>query len=540
MAARANDRQAAEQGEVVAFLCNAANWPEPVEVVRHVETHISHLFLGRKLALKMKKALRLPYLDFSTLALREHFCRREWEINRRFSPWLYLGLSRVARLENGGLALDPPEEVGETVEWLVRMRRFDEEAILANRFRHSAPDARLLKDLAGMACAAHQRAEPRAEDHAAGMLLDTWWQVHDALAPRADALNAPEVPDAGRVLGVLRERLEAARAVLDARGREGYVRRCHGDMHLGNIVLWEGRPALFDAIEFSERLATIDIMYDLAFLLMDLLHRGHGAEEHGNPANVVMNAWLARCDDEENHAACSLFAPLMSLRALIRCMVLMDLAAQQEADDPARVKTVEEARAYVRTAHDCLRPARPVLLVVGGLSGSGKTTLASALAARLAPAAGMAHLRSDVERKVMAGVDEFTKLPPEAYTPEMSRKVYERLQRRAGKVLASSWPVVVDAVFARPEERAAMERVAKEAGVPFIGLWLDAPAEVLRQRVAGRTGDASDATVAVLEKQLSYDLGEITCRRVDASGTPEEVLEEALRVLAEVSVNPTA
>ncbi len=140
----------------------------------------------------------------------------------------------------------------------------------------------------------------------------------------------------------------------------------------------------------------------------------------------------------------------------------------------------------------------------------------------------------------MAGVDEFTKLPPEAYTPEMSRKVYERLQRRAGKVLASPWPVVVDAVFARPEERAAIERVAREAGAPFIGLWLQAPAEVLRQRVSGRKGDASDADVAVLEKQLSYDLGEITWRRVDASGTPEEVLEEALRVLAEVSMNPTA
>ncbi len=537
MTERAMARQD-EQDEVVAFLLNPANWPEPVDEVRHVETHISHLFLGDTLALKMKKALRLPYLDFSTLALRERFCRREHEINSRFSPQLYLGVSRVARMVDGALALDPPEEAGETVEWLVRMRRFDEADILANRLVRTAPDVRLLKELAAMACAAHREAERRPEDHASQMLLDTWQQVHDAIEPKAGELNMPNAPDVAVVLGELRERLEAARAVLDARGRKGYMRRCHGDMHLGNIVLWEGRPALFDAIEFSERLATIDIIYDLAFLLMDLLHRGHGAEEHGNPANVVMNAWLARCDDEGNHAACSLFAPLMSLRALIRCMVLMDLAVQKDKNDPARAETVQEARAYVKTAHDCLRPARPVLLAVGGLSGSGKTTLASALAARLAPAAGMAHLRSDVERKVMAGVDELTRLPPQAYTPEMSRKVYERLERRAGKVLASPWPVVVDAVFAKRQERAAIERVAREAGAPFIGLWLDAPAEVLRQRVAGRKGDASDATVAVLEKQLAYDLGEIIWRRVDASGMPEEVLDEALRVLAEVGIHP--
>lgn len=532
------------QKQAVAFLLDAAHWPEPVGQVKHVETHISHLFLGRALALKMKKALKLPYLDFSTLKARHHYCLRELEVNARFSPHLYLGLSRVIRTGTGAgeealaleleadAAADAPDD-GRTVEWLVRMRRFDDDAILSNHLaRHGAPDARLSAALAAMACTAHGAAEVKRDAAFADTLLHVHRQVANALLPHRQALG-----EEGRVLPellrTLNEHLQQAIPRLEERTAAGYVRRCHGDMHLGNIVLWNGAPVLFDAIEFDEALATIDVLHDLAFLLMDLHHRGFA-----EALNRTFNGWLARCDDENNHRHADLMGPFMALRALIRAMVISDLAAQQ--DEPAaRAEKLAEAARYITTATACLAPVRPLLIAVGGLSGTGKTTLASALAARLAPAAGMVHLRSDVERKVMAGVGEFERLPPQAYTMEASRQVYARLQERAAAALVAPWPVVVDAVFAKEAERTAIEHVAKEAGVPFIGLWLDAPPEVLRQRVARRAeagNDASDAGVAVLKKQLACDLGPITWRTISAEGVPEEVLHRALAVLQEEGI----
>ena len=512
-----------QQQAVVRFLADAAHWPGTVEDVLHLQTHISHLFLGGGLALKMKKALRLPYLDFSTLAKREHYCRRELEVNARFSPDIYLGLSRVARLEDGRLALDPPDAAGETMEWLVRMRRFAQKDILANRLREAPPDATLARQLAAMTCAAHRQAAVRENADSAGTLMHVWRQVHDALTPHADALGGPALKE---TLDTLRERLETARPMLKRRTREGFVRRCHGDMHLGNIVLLNGAPRLFDAIEFDETLATIDILYDLAFLLMDLAHRDFRVA-----ANQVFNGWLARCDDVRNHAAATLAAPMMALRAFIRAMVAADLARQQA--DEKRAANMAQAAEYVRTAGACLRPAKVQLIAVGGLSGTGKTTLARALAAALAPGPGMVHLRSDVERKMMEGVEETDRLPPSAYTPEASRRTYDRLFERAAATLASPWPVVVDAVFAKEEERAVIERVARQAGVPFMGLWLEAPADVLRARVARRTGDASDADTRVVEKQLSYRFGDIGWRRIDASDTPDEVIARAQAALSD-------
>ncbi len=520
------------QKPVITFLKDPLNWPDGSTAIDHVETHISHVFLGRLIALKMKKAVHLPYLDFSTLANRLRFCRRELEVNARFSPDLYLSLAAVTGDRDGRLALveeaDSTAAAGKTgngpkvVEWLVRMRRFHGRDILASRLAEGPPDAALIRTLAEMAAASHRVAEVRRVPSGRGILLATLNdQLKGSLGAAADVLG-----EKGQaLLDRLETAIEAHGARMDARVSQGWIRRCHGDMHLGNIVLLEGRPVLFDAIEFSEAIATVDVLYDLAFLLMDLAHRGHDGAASG-----VFNTWLARMDDERHHAMAGAMGLFVAMRAAIRAMVALDLAAQKPSGAERQARE-GEAREYVDTALAAIRPPRPRLVVVAGLSGTGKTTLARALAPHLAPPPGAVHLRSDVERKRMFGRDELERLPPECYTQEISDRVYERLYRRARLALRSGWPVVVDAVFAKERERAAITRVARETGAEFAGLWLTAPPEVLIARVAARTGDASDATPDVVKRQLAWQTRPKDWIEVDASGAPEAVFKAACKAL---------
>ncbi len=506
------------QREVVRFLGQAENWPGDVRRVEHLETHISHVFLGGGLALKMKKAVTLPYVDFSTLEGREAMCRRELEINRAFSPDLYLGLSHVARRQDGGLALDG---AGEVVEWLVRMRRFETDQVLAALLRHRSFDENLIRALAAMAVNAHRAAKIHREVPGKAIMARTIAELRDALM-REDA--GLERARTGDFLHHLDELLAAHGGLLDARAKSGFVRRCHGDMHTGNIVLWDGRPLLFDALEFSEELATIDILHDLAFLLMDLVHLGHGAG-----ANRLMNLWLQLRNEEADFSAMGLMGLFCACRAAIRAMVLLDLAGQKPPAQAADLH--DEAQGYLQTAMPCASAGRARIIAVGGLSGSGKTTLAAALAAHTGPGPGAVHLRSDVERKLMAGVDEFTRLGAEHYTQAASDAVYARLIRKARLVAQSGWPVVVDAVFSKPGERQAIARAARAAGADFTGLWLDAPAQILRQRVGARRHDASDATADIVDLQLARGAGDVKWRKLDASGTPRAILRAALKLL---------
>ena len=583
------------QDAVAGWLTNPRHWPDGATRIREVETHISRVFLGRDIALKMKKAVRLPYLDFTTLDKRRRYCERELEINRRFSPQLYLGLVAVTREADGSLALDGD---GAVVEWLVKMRRFDEDAILARVAETRGIDDALAGALAHMMARAHQRAAPRPAVDGADMIGGVIAQVDAALdgvvgaaavcarlkelhGRFADALRGrgatfrhaggsrhlrPQAQEtAARDSGFRRndeshgragaragagsirrchgdapdsalKRVAPAHAPArpprssasgqaGARAGAGSIRRCHGDAHLGNIVLLQEGPALFDAIEFSDTLTDIDILYDLAFPLADLVHRGQR-----RAANVMLNTWLWAMDDPAQYAGCGLLGLFTGLRAAIRGMVSRDLACQLK-DLAERTKKLNHMAAWLATAADCLRPTAPRIIAVGGFSGSGKTTLAAGLAPSLAPGPGAVHLRSDIERKVMAGVDPLTRLPPEAYTPEASRQVYARLMERARAAAAAGWPVVVDAVFGKPEERAAIADAARAAGVPFTGLWLEAPQEVLHTRVAARRGDASDATGAVVNMQLQHLTPPADWSRLTADGPPDAIRERAMRLL---------
>jgi predicted kinase len=344
-------------------------------------------------------------------------------------------------------------------------------------------------------------------------------QLAEAFAASPDIFDAA---DAKRFSECATGHLERLAPVLDQRSARGLVRRCHGDLHTGNIVIVNTRPLLFDAIEFSEKIATIDVLYDLAFLLMDLVHRNARSG-----ANRLFNHYLNLRRAEEDLTGLAALPFFLGIRAGVRALVTADRIHSAERDSAAGAR--EEARRFLANCLTELNPPPPQLICIGGLSGSGKSTLAMALAPSVGAVPGALVVRSDVERKVLAGVAETAALPPETYTPENSARVYDAAFARAASALRAGQAVVLDAVFSKPEERERAEALARTWGAAFRGFWLDANPAHLKARVAARSADASDANMSVVEKQLGYQTGEIAWHRLDANRPVVETLTAALQ-----------
>jgi aminoglycoside phosphotransferase family enzyme/predicted kinase len=486
-----------DQSEVIAFLEGR------LAPARRVDTHGAVVFLSGERAYKLKRAVKFPYMDFSTSGRRAAMCAAEIDINRQLAPEIYLGVAPIRRDRDGGLALGEPEEAcADAVDWLVVMRRFDEEGLLDRMAARGALTPELMTALGARIARFHDGLPAITtgfggpDDYRHSVAADVR-QMREAGArldpPTSEAL-AEAMPRA----------LEPFVELVAQRQAAGAVRRCHGDLHLRNIVLLQGEPVPFDAIEFSEKIANIDVLYDLAFSLMDLSRQGLGAL-----ANRLLNEWLWRIADlpaASHDEALALLPLFLSRRASIRAYVDSAITAVSGADNAP-------ARAYQQAALAFLQPSPPRLLAVGGLSGSGKTTLALKLAPEIGRAPGAVVVRSDVERKRLSGIGLNERMPPGSYTLDSSARVYAALLARAERVLRAGQSVVLDAVFAREDERQAAEALAMRVGVPFDGIWLDVPKEVAQARVAARKGDASDATPEVVERQFGYDLGSIAWKR---------------------------
>ncbi len=507
-----------DQNKVIAFLSSATAYGPAAGPVKRIDTHGAVVFLVGERAYKLKRAVRYSYLDYSTVARRRQACEAELTLNRRTAPQLYLAVEKVTRASDGTLALGG---AGDTVDWLVVMRRFDEETLFDRLAGQGGLDRRLVAALADRIAAFHAAAEPVAGFGGRdGMRAVLDGDVTNLRRGVPHVFNQPAVEALAHEAGTALDRLAP---VLDRRRDEGKVRRCHGDLHLRNICLVDGVPTLFDCIEFNETISCIDVLYDLAFLLMDLDHRGLGGL-----ANETMNRYVDLAGEAEGDLA---VLPLyLALRAEIRAHVAV-AAAVSQPDLAKADREVEAARGYLVKALAYLRPAAPRLVAVGGLSGTGKSTLARALAPGLGGAPGARVLRTDMLRKRLAGVAPETRLPDTAYGRDETARVYDALYASAAQALAAGRAVVADAVFADPAERAAIRGAARQAGVPFIGLWLEAPPDVLAARIAARSGDASDATVEVLRRQLGYDLGALDWVRIDAGGSPDDCLTQARAAL---------
>ena len=460
-----------------------------------IETACARVYLDGERAFKVKRRLDLGYLDYSTLDLRQWALERELRFNRAAASDIYRAVRRVTRGAGGGLELDGS---GPVVEYVLEMRRFDETSVLAAR--PWAVDGPLADALGREVASLHAQAEPRPHGGGGKALKFTIDSNAKLLREMKNRLGA-ELVEA--VIEATDAEYFRREALLDARRAAGFARHCHADLHLGNILLENDRPVLFDCIEFNDVLSDIDVQYDLAFLLMDLDFR-----RRRDAAVRVLSAYLdqaARTEAPGVREGLAALPLMLSVRAGVRAHV-----QAHSGDDAA-------ASSYLMAALEHLKPPAPSLSAVGGLSGTGKTTFARLIAPGIGAAPGAVVLRTDEVRKRLMGVAHDAPLPSSVYSQGFYAQVYETLIAEARVLLAAGRAVVLDATFIQPEWRGRVEALAREAGVPFHGVWLEADPAVLAPRIAAREGDASDATAATLQMQLDLDVGEVGWTRVDAS-----------------------
>jgi aminoglycoside phosphotransferase family enzyme/predicted kinase len=452
------------------------------EPVRRVETHISWVFVSRRLAFKLKKPVRLPFADFSTPALRRQACEEELRLNRRLAPSLYRGLVSLrgsrARPRLGGH--------GRRIDTLVVMRRFPDDALLGRRLAAGRLRPEDVERLALRIAAFHERADVvgAEEGDAAARAVAP---VEAVLAQLGEHVEAPAL---AAVTAWLRERMRSLAPVWRARQAAGAVRDGHGDLHLDNAVVLGDDVTAFDCLEFDPALRRIDVMSDIAFMTMDL--KAHG---RADLAARFLDAYLERRGD---YHGLRILRFHEVYRALVRALV-----ARLRPGAPAEAPSGPDYLALAGRLVD-EEGAQPRLAIVCGLSGAGKSTLAGALLA----ATGAVRVRSDVERKRLFGLGSHERsdtVPGGIYGPEAGARTYQRLAACAGAALAGGYPVIVDATFLARAQRQAFRALAAALGVPFAIFACDAAESVLRSRVSARRaagGDPSEADVLVLEQQM--------------------------------------
>ncbi|MGH8265524.1 MAG: phosphotransferase, partial [Steroidobacteraceae bacterium] len=388
----------ATQEDVLAFLSDPAS--HGGDAVKRIDTHAATVFLASGRVFKVKRAVKFPFLDYSTLAKRKAACEAEIEVNATYAPELYRGVVAITRGIDGRLAIGGD---GEPAEWAVEMRRFDESRTL-DHIAEQIDDA-LANELGRAVAAAHAKTpavEPEPWIAAVGSYIEEHveaFREHPDVFPaeKIDELARASRSQYGRILPLLHER-----------GRRGLIRRIHGDLHLGNIALIDGKPVLFDAIEFSPIIASGDVLYDLAFLLMDLLERGRAAA-----ANIVLDRYLTETRRIEDLDALAALPFYLSMRAAIRAKVTAERLDQVERSKHASI--AQAAKAYFDFAQRAIAPPNPTFIAVGGLSGTGKSRLARALAPHILPMPGAVAVRSDIERKILFDADETERLGGDAY-----------------------------------------------------------------------------------------------------------------------------
>ncbi len=474
------------QEKLVAALRDPRRYPHAARTVQVIETHISWVLLAGGYAYKIKKSLNLGFLDYSDLEARKSFCDEELRLNRRTAPTIYLDVVAIS-----GSPDDPVFGAHPPIEYAVRMRRFASSRLMDRLLLRGKVMPQHIDALASTISAFH--AGLPAVDPASA--FGTAASIGAAAQQNIVQLRQYLTDDADRTaLASLQTATDAefaaCRDVFAARRAQGFVRECHGDLHLGNIVLLGDEPVPFDCIEFNPAFRWIDVMDEIAFAVMDLLHR-----DRPEFAWRLLNACLGASGDYGGVAVLRFY---LAYRATVRAKVCAIRAAQADISRRAKAAELAGCRSYMALARRCLERRRAALIITHGLPGSGKTTFSQMVLERM----GFIRVRSDVERKRLFGVgvlESSRARVGDIYHADATALTYARLRDLARMLLAAGYPVIVDAAFLKQEERAAFRALARSMAVPFAIASLYAPDGALRERIRGRRNDASEADVAVLD-----------------------------------------
>ncbi|MGO1462850.1 MAG: AAA family ATPase [Oleiphilaceae bacterium] len=480
-------------GNLLLAMQNPDLYDHPVDGFQIIETHISQVILTGQYAYKIKKPMDFGFLDFSTLARRKHFCEEELRLNSRLAEPLYLEVLPITGT--------PEQPViggeGEPFEYLLKMHQFRQNQLFDHLQETGALKPELLSSLAKQVAGFHSNLEP-VPDHKP---LGTPEAVYAGMQENFDQIR-PMIDDPA-LLSQL-ENLEAwtqttferHRDLIAQRKNDGFVRECHGDLHLANITIYDGKVTVFDCIEFSDPFRCIDVINDLAFLLMDLESRREYAL-----ANLVLNTYLEYRDD---FSALPLLPLYKAYRALVRGKIALFTRANPALSEEEKAELMQRYSDYAQLAEDYSNIPNRYVLATVGLSASGKTCVSAALSGEL----GLIRLRSDIERKRLHGLapldDSQSPTGGLMYTEEANQKTYQRLAVLASDLLSAGLPVIVDAACLKEKERALFAAVAESQGVPFALIHCEAPDDLRKEWVRKRKGDASEATIDLLDKQKSW------------------------------------
>lgn len=507
--------------EVLDFLLSPESYPHKVDNFRHIETHISHVFLTGEFAYKLKKPVHFDFIDLRSRAQRRFFCTRELELNSRYAPEIYKSVLSISKL-NGKLTFSSS---GEEVEVVLCMTQFEPQSVLSELLLREQLTTEVLVQTTDEIAAFHRKAELAPDYGSLGDIAEFFGA--NIQATRILPHSPVSANDAKQLEESFKTALEQHSELISKRQRT-HVRAVHGDLHLGNICIFKEKPTLFDGLEFSASYSCTDTWADIAFLIMDLTERGHPAL-----AQVVTNRYLEQTDDFSGLALLEIF---MSYRATVRGKVMALEYAEAGITETQRQAAFSHSASYFQLAKNLLEQAcatNPQVIAIGGLSGSGKSTLAARLSQKL----GAIHIRSDVVRKHLNGASLVQVLPEACYTPEMNERTYAGMLERAHAALKAHKAVIIDAVFIDEAWRVAAASFAKRHKVPFSGFWCEAPYDVAVHRLKKRKGDASDADATVLGKQLAIPAGTINWTHLDTTSPVDSL---ATRISEFPLLNPPA
>jgi aminoglycoside phosphotransferase family enzyme/predicted kinase len=462
-------------------------YPHPVkEPIELIQTHVSYVFLTGDYAYKIKKSVNFGFLDFSTLERRQHFCLQEFQMNQLNAPEIYLEVLPITETD-GKFQLNGS---GQTAEYVLKMREFPQSDLFISLFEQGKLTTSHLEDLGRIVAQFHAKAETNDYIRSFGEVSQIRQAIDENYQQTEKYIGGPQNLKQFEETKQFTDTFFAKQEELfKTRVQQDKIRECHGDLHLRNICLWDNKIQLFDRIEFNEPFRFVDVMYDIAFAVMDLEARGRK-----DLGNVFLNTYVEQTGDWEGLQVLPLY---LSRQAYVRAKVTSFLLDDPGVPDVTKKEAEVTASQYYKQAWEYTQLRQGQLILMSGLSGSGKTTVARHLAQQL----GAIHLRSDAVRKHLAGIPLTQRGGEELYTQQMSQKTYSRLLELGTKLAKAGFSVILDAKYDQQATRLAAIQEAKNYNLPVKIYHCIAPEEVLRARLLSRTGDVSDATSDLLAKQ---------------------------------------